>query len=192
MSVGLTCLVAVYAVMVGTQAGRTADMQWTAQALPKSSADFQTNQAIMRAMSPTHILAVGLILVLATMSVRQWRRALAISVASSGLVISAAILKSALPRPVFDGQALANSFPSGHVAGAAAIAVALVLMTSGRWRWPALLAGMTLISLSATGAVSLQWHRPSDALGAAFLALSWYGVGLLLLQWRGRADLLHR
>jgi membrane-associated phospholipid phosphatase len=143
-----------------------------------------TDAEIMQALSPTHLLAVGLILVLATLSARHWRRALAMSVAASGLVVSAAILKSLLPRAESGGSALANSFPSGHVAVAAAIAVALVLMTSGRWRWPALLVGIGLMALTAKGAVSLQWHRPSDVAGATLLALSWYGIGLAVLRWR--------
>jgi membrane-associated phospholipid phosphatase len=193
---GLSCLVAVYAIMVGTQRGRAVDSDWTARALPTPypyvhpGEDFQpppmllTDQGIMQVLSPAHLLAVGVILVLVTLSTRRWRRALAMCVAASGLAVSAAILKLVLPRPGSGELGLANSFPSGHVAGAAAIAVALVLMTSKRWRWPALLTGIGLMAFSAKSAVSLQWHRPSDVAGAAFLAVSWYGIGLAVLRYR--------
>jgi membrane-associated phospholipid phosphatase len=138
----------------------------------------------MDMMAPTHVVLVCLILLIVAVIGRQWRRAIATAVGISGLLVSARVLKALLPRPVSDGLALPNSFPSGHVAGAAAIGIALLLLSSGRWRWPALVVGAVIVTTTAKSAVSLQWHRPSDALGAALLAMIWYGVGLVVRGWR--------
>jgi len=66
----------------------------------------------------------------------------------------------------------------------------MLLLASGRWRWPALAGGAALVALTATSAVSLQWHRPSDAFGAVFLAMSWYGVGLAIRRPGMQSDAL--
>ena len=158
------------------------DAEWTDRALPSSPSGFSRSSAVMRTMAPSHVVFACVALLLVAVVWREWRRATAMAVGILGLLASAQALKSLLPGPVSDALALPNSFPSGHVAGAAAIGIAMLLLASGRWRWPALAGGAALVAITATSAVSLQWHRPSDAFGAVFLAMSWYGVGLAILR----------
>jgi membrane-associated phospholipid phosphatase len=181
--VGVVSLFVSYVVMVGTQGGRALDGAWTDRAMPSSSSGFGRSTAVMDIMAPPHVVLACLTLLLVAVVCRQWRRATATAVGMLGLLVSARVLKALLPRPDSDALVLPNSFPSGHVAGAAAIGIALLLLSSGRWRWPALVVGAAIVTLTAASAVSLQWHRPSDALGAVLLAMIWYGVGLAVLGW---------
>ncbi|MFJ4571381.1 phosphatase PAP2 family protein [Streptomyces sp. NPDC088846] len=72
------------------------------------------------------------------------------------------------------------SFPSGHVAIAAGLALGAVLVASPRSRPYVAAAGA--LWLAVTAAVqALYWHRPSDALGATLLACAAYAVATRLL-----------
>ncbi|HVV76104.1 MAG TPA: phosphatase PAP2 family protein [Mycobacteriales bacterium] len=77
-----------------------------------------------------------------------------------------------------------NTFPSGHTATAIACALALVVISPPAARGlVAILAG----SYSWVVAADVQtagWHRPSDAIGAAFLAFATIAVVAALLAWR--------
>lgn len=71
------------------------------------------------------------------------------------------------------------AFPSGHSAGAAAVACAAVLMTwNTRWRYPVLAAAVTYALLIGFSRMYLGVHYPSDvlvgwAVGAGWMALVW-------------------
>jgi PAP2 superfamily len=58
-----------------------------------------------------------------------------------------------------------ETYPSGHTTIGTSLAIALILVSSPRWRpWLAVLAGFVTASF-ATGVLFAGWHRPSDALG---------------------------
>lgn len=91
-----------------------------------------------------------------------------------------------LTRPFLvpsDAIRSANTFPSGHTATAIACALALVVLSPPAVRGlMAVLAG----SYSWVVAADVQtagWHRPSDAIGAAFLAFATIAVMAALLAW---------
>jgi hypothetical protein len=61
-----------------------------------------------------------------------------------------------------------HTYPSGHTTVGTSLAIALILVSSTRWRlWIAVVAGLLSASF-ATGVLFVGWHRPSDALGAIF------------------------
>jgi membrane-associated phospholipid phosphatase len=124
--VGAVAFIVVYAVMTGTPGGRSLDAEWMDRAFPGSSSGFGRSSAVMRIMAPSHVVLVCVVLLLVALVWRQWRRATAMAVCILGLLGSAQVLKSLLPRRVSDALALPNSFPSGHVAGAAAIGIAML------------------------------------------------------------------
>lgn len=82
-----------------------------------------------------------------------------------------------------DAVRSANTFPSGHTATAIACALALVVLS------PPVVRGLVAIlagSYSWVVAADVQtagWHRPSDAIGAAFLAFATVAVMAGLLAW---------
>jgi PAP2 superfamily protein len=61
-----------------------------------------------------------------------------------------------------------HTYPSGHTTFGTSLAIALILVSSTRWRpWIAAIAGLLSASF-ATGVLFVGWHRPSDALGGIF------------------------
>jgi len=108
---------------------------------------------------------------------RKWAAIyfLAASVGSAGLV---QLLKKTLGRARPDEiliHADFGSFPSGHVANAATIAVALAFILRRVWVWFAGAAWVILMALSRT---YLGAHWLSDTVGGALL-----GIGVAVLLW---------
>jgi hypothetical protein len=65
-----------------------------------------------------------------------------------------------------------GTYPSAHTTIGTSLVIALLLVSSARWRpWLAVLAGFMSASF-ATGVVFGGWHRPSDALGG----IVWSGL----------------
>jgi hypothetical protein len=95
-----------------------------------------------------------------------------------GAVLSAELLKRVLPfdpMPTRAGEAVTSgSFPSGHSAIAAALALAVAATVGPRvarlW-WGPLVAWVSLV---AAATVAAGWHRPSDAVGGVLLAVVWH------------------
>ena len=121
-----------------------------------------------------------------------FRRCLAaaaiIAVGFACAVAGAELLKHALPwhallprdsRLPRDRQRHTN--PSGHTTIGTSLSIALVLLSSTRWRlWMAVIAGLFGASF-ATGVLFVGWHRPSDALGGIFWSGSCMALTALLV-----------
>lgn len=106
---------------------------------------------------------------------KQWWLAVQAVTLIAGANITTQVLKKViLDRPDHGVVWVpGNSFPSGHTTAAASIALALVIVVPRQWRiWTA---GIGAIYTVATGVSTLvgQWHRPSDVLGAIFVASAW-------------------
>ncbi|MFI9509840.1 hypothetical protein [Nocardia sp. NPDC052566] len=138
----------------------------------------------------TPVLAVAsamLVLVL------WWRRSLR-HAGYAGLVVigtiaSAVLLKSALVRPSLGVGAGINSFPSNTAAAFAAIGCAFVVAVPRAARWWTGVAAMFGVGCVSVAVVALQWHRPSDVLGALLLAgaISMIGAALVFGDVRARS-----
>lgn len=76
-----------------------------------------------------------------------------------------------------------GSFPSGHVANAATLAVAIALIFQRTWLWVAAVAWVVLMALSRT---YLGAHWVSDTLGGAVL-----GAAVAILLWAALATRIH-
>jgi membrane-associated phospholipid phosphatase len=98
-------------------------------------------------------------------------------------VVGTDVLKNqVLTRPVLTvAGSTVNTFPSGHTTTAVACAMALMLVTPARWRGVAAVVAGAYAWVTAAQVQTAGWHRPSDAIGAAFLAFaSVTGVGAVL------------
>jgi undecaprenyl-diphosphatase len=73
-----------------------------------------------------------------------------------------------------------SSFPSGHAASSMIfyLTLALVLITSSRWRFPAAAGAILLAFLIGTSRVMLGVHWPSDVIGGWAFGLLWVMVTL--------------
>lgn len=131
------------------------------------------------------VSVVTLFVVLGVLTAYNTRhRGLGFAVRIAGSVVGAAgsaeLLKRVLPfDPVMTstGQlTTSGSFPSGHAAIAAALALAVAATVGPRLArrvWGPLVAWVSLVAAST---VAAGWHRPSDAVGGVLLAVAWHSA----------------
>ncbi|MDX6372990.1 MAG: hypothetical protein QOD98_1978 [Nocardioidaceae bacterium] len=162
---------AVYAVGVWTPAGQLLDqqaMRWVAAhtALDSGAA------LVLGALTATTVAVATAALVLVALAVHGARRALVVGLAPPVVLALARLLKLFLERPDLLPSDYANSFPSGHVAAVAAVAASVALALPDRFRGRALATLLAVpVAVTAVATVVLRWHRPSDTLGGALLAV---------------------
>jgi membrane-associated phospholipid phosphatase len=65
-----------------------------------------------------------------------------------------------------------NTFPSGHTATAISCALALVVVSPPSWRGISAVVAGSYAWFTAAAVQTAGWHRPSDAIGAAFLSFA--------------------
>jgi membrane-associated phospholipid phosphatase len=100
------------------------------------------------------------------------RRAWAVALTPVVTVLAAQALKTVLARPALSSATAMNSLPSGHVAAAAGLAVAAVLAVDRSLRVTVAVIGTVTVAITGLATVTLQWHRPSDVVAAALLAVA--------------------
>jgi hypothetical protein len=89
------------------------------------------------------------------------------------------------------GALTTGTFPSGHAVTAMAWVLALILVVPPLWRGPLALAAGSFACVVALEVQTTLWHRPSDVIGAAFLAFA-VMTGAAALVARFRPVLIHR
>ncbi|WP_165947328.1 phosphatase PAP2 family protein, partial [Micromonospora sp. 15K316] len=87
-------------------------------------------------------------------------------------VLGAGVAKKVIVRPdlAVETSTTHNSFPSGHVAAAMALLLAVLLVLPASARWWFALPGATGVSTVAAATMIAGWHRFSDVVGAVLLA----------------------
>jgi membrane-associated phospholipid phosphatase len=169
-----------YLIGVGTLAGQRLDdaaMRWAAAAV----SDDSWARVLLTWVSAGSVLTVGASVAAVTAITRGPRTALLGALSGAAVLLGAEVLKLALTRPGFSVDAVANSFPSGHVAAVTGLAVGLLLaVPAGPWRWAAMVGVAPVLALTGLATVVLQWHRPSDALGSVLLGVV---VGVAAARW---------
>ncbi len=127
------------------------------------------------------IAVVPLVVVVALLVARRPRAALTAAVAMVASAGSVQVLKWLFDRERPDLMLVtsdAGSFPSGHTANAATLAVLLVAVAASRWRWWVGAVGALYILLMAVSRLVLGVHWCTDVLGGA---LAGAGAALLVL-----------
>ncbi|GAA1961536.1 phosphatase PAP2 family protein [Agromyces allii] len=135
---------------------------------------------------------VGVILVpvgitIALLVLRRPWAALYFALASAGSALVVQVLKELYGRPRPEDMMVTSdfgSFPSGHVANAATIAVALGVIVPRVWVW---VAGAVYTVLMAISRTYLGVHWLTDTIGGALV-----GAGVALLLWAAFAVPLER
>jgi membrane-associated phospholipid phosphatase len=164
--------VMLYLALVGTAAGQQLDE--TAMRRVAATADSSTwaKLTLLAVSAGSMLLATGLV-VIATALLRGRRHAVIGAVAAVTVVGVAQLLKLVLDRPGFLAGVAGNSFPSGHVAAVAGLAVALVIAVprTSRWLVAVMVAGPP-VGVTGLATIVLLWHRPSDVVGSVLLAVA--------------------
>jgi len=179
-AVGFVC---VYLVAIRTGAGQRLDesaMIWLAATVTSQG----WAQVLLHLVSEVSVLLVAAFLVLGAALLRGGRVALSSALTVGTVIIAAQVLKATLTRPPLLDLAIANSFPSGHVAAVAGLAAALVVALPKRAR--ALVVGVLVpvVGLTGLATVVLEWHRPSDVVGSVLLALTVASLAVALTERR--------
>jgi membrane-associated phospholipid phosphatase len=130
---------------------------------------------LQRITADSFALVLALIVVFGLLR-RRLRLGVAVAAAAGLAVVGTDVLrKVVLPRPFLvhsDAGFAINTFPSGHTATAISCALALVIVSPPAWRGiSAVLAG-SYAWFTAAAVQTAGWHRPSDAIGAAFLSFA--------------------
>ncbi len=103
------------------------------------------------------------------------RHAIAVVVLVGGTALVTQALKVGLAHPRYqpilgDHQISSTGFPSGHSAGALAIALAFAFVAPRSWRSLIALVGIGLVLAVSASLVMLNLHYPSDVLGGWLVA----------------------
>lgn len=188
--VGLAVMLALYAVMVRWSSGQVLDDIAMEGRKATRLAPRRLASSIVEHLTPVAlVLGGGTLVVLAD----RWRgRAAAVAVAlcllASGAV--ARVAKAELPRETLVSGSWvgpANTYPSGHSAVAAALALMAVAVSPSAWRARVAAVAAVALALHTVAIMGSGWHRPSDAVGGLALAVALCGVGgaVVVRRWRG-------
>jgi membrane-associated phospholipid phosphatase len=150
--------------------------------------------AVARLADPAPLaLATAAIVAVALVRRRPWLAAMALLVIVGANVTTQALkLLTAEPRlanALVDGHVAAASWPSGHATAAMTMALCAVVVVPSTWRPLALAAGGAFTIGVAYSVLVLDWHLPSDVLGAFCVATAWtlLGIAAVMAAERRRA-----
>ncbi|MEW1720715.1 phosphatase PAP2 family protein [Streptomyces sp. NPDC093109] len=132
---------------------------------------------------PTLLVGMAAIAIVTLVRRCWWQgvAAIAVVVATMG---GKEVARMILTRPDLVGareSLIESSFPSGHVAIPAALALGAVLVASPRVRPYVTVAGMLWIAVIAAAVLATYHHRSSDVLGSTLLACACYCLAVRLL-----------
>ena len=176
----LAAACALAAVVIQVLAVRTADGQRLDDAArgnlsPRSpTAVINATSDLLDTISVASLLLLGVGIM--AIALLRGRRLLALGagVVVLGANVTTQVLKQEVGRPDLLPSSLPNgSFPSGHVTVAMSLAMALVLVAPPALRWAAAAVGSAYAIGVGVAVVLLDWHRPSDVLGAYLVTVIW-------------------
>jgi membrane-associated phospholipid phosphatase len=168
---------AVYVLLVHTALGQRFDNAALLGARDQHASTRVADISILQRITADSFAVVLAILVALGVLRRRPRLGVSVALAAAIAVVGTDLLRKViLDRPRLVGSdgsfPSTNTFPSGHTATAIACALALVVVSPPAWRGiSAVLAG-SYAWFTAAAVQTAGWHRPSDAIGAAFLAFA--------------------
>ncbi len=174
-AVSAVACVVTYILSVQTEAGQLlADLILFGRRAADLQAITSANQALGTISLASGIGGTAVLVLIALVSGRV-RLAMAVAVAIGGANLTAQVLKRVLERPdlLAGAYAAGNSFPSGHVTVAAALAFGAVLVAPRRLRTLVAALGAGYVGLIALSTIVTGWHRLADVVGAVSLTLAW-------------------
>lgn len=185
MGAGLGALIAIGA----GNAALEPDLEWLEELLEERSIWFDTPALLLNWLGGgivgTWIVPIGTVIVLCI--VKRFWAALYYAIAAIASVALVQLLKALLDRPRPEEMMVlsdAGSFPSGHVANAATIAVTLGIIVSRAWVW---VAGILYTLAMMLSRMYLGVHWFSDTVGGALI-----GAGVAVIVWAPFALRLQR
>jgi membrane-associated phospholipid phosphatase len=184
-----TLATAVYVLGVHTSLGQRFDNAALLGSHEQHASTRTNDTALLERITADSFAVVLLLLVTLGIARRRPRLGIGVALAAGGAVVTTDLLRRVvLDRPLLVHSDLfytANTFPSGHTAAAIACALALVVVSPPAWRGLAAVVAGSYAGFTAAAVQTVGWHRPSDAIGAAFLSFAAVTVvAAALARWR--------
>lgn len=181
----------VYALAVLTVRGQELDSSAFGNLTPRVNLRvFDATDNLLSTISIASVALLGLTIAALALARRRGDLASAAVLLLMGANVTTQILKAALPRPDLldeaDG-ALGGSFPSGHVTVAMSLAMAFALVSPRGIRPLVATVGTLYAAGVGIAVLALDWHRPSDVLGAYLVATAWAALAAAMVR-PGRMD----
>ena len=184
-------LLALWWAAVRTAEGRRLDDSATGR-LTEGSRAYDETSDLLDTISVSSLALLGAAIMAVALLRGRPRLALGAGAAVLGANLTTQYLKAALDRPGPDGP-VPGSFPSGHVTVAMSLALALVLVAPPALRVAAALVGGAYAVGVGVAVIALDWHRPSDVVGAYLVTVAWAAaVAAVLAGAPGRGELRPR
>ncbi len=175
----------VFAVAVHTGTGqRLDDAAFSDAPFADAPRAYAATQRLLDTISVSSLALFGLGIMCIALLRRRPALAIGAGIVVLGANITTQTMKAYLERPdLVTGTAPdTGAFPSGHVTVAMSLAMALVLVTPAALRWTATLAGWAYASGVGVAVIALDWHRPSEVVGAYLVSVAWTaGVAAVVL-----------
>lgn len=149
-----------------------------------SAATTRRTDRMLHAVTESSLFLLGGAVVLLALAQRRVRMALVAGACMACAVLTTELLKlRLLDRPYFGGVQgpMHNSYPSGHATIGMVLALGLVMVAAPAWRRAATVSAAVLATAFGSAVLASGWHRPSDSLGAAGVALAWFAAGHAVL-----------
>jgi PAP2 superfamily len=188
-AVSASLAIIVYILGVHTSLGQRFDNAALLGSHEQHASTRTNDTALLQRITADSFAVVLLLLVALGLARRRPRLGIGVAIAAGGAVVVTDLLrKIVLDRPLLVHSDLfyrANTFPSGHTAAAIASALALVVVSPPAWRGLAAVVAGSYAGFTAAAVQTVGWHRPSDAIGAAFLSFAAVTVvAAALARWR--------
>ncbi len=174
------CVVAtavVYALAVLTVRGQDLDSSAFGNLSPTFNPEaFDATDSLLSTISFASVALIGALIVALALVRGRGDLAAAAVLLLGGANITTQILKAVLPRPdLLDdaSDAAGGSFPSGHVTVAMSLAMAFTLVSPRAVRPLVATAGTLYAGGVGIAVIALDWHRPSDVIGAYLVVTAW-------------------
>ena len=179
-TVAAGCVVAtavVYALAVLTVRGQDLDSSAFGNLSPTFNPEaFDATDSLLSTISFASVALIGALIVALALVRGRGDLAAAAVLLLGGANITTQILKAVLPRPdLLDdaSDAAGGSFPSGHVTVAMSLAMAFTLVSPRAVRPLVATAGTLYAGGVGIAVIALDWHRPSDVIGAYLVVTAW-------------------
>lgn len=136
---------------------------------------FTATQRLLETISVSSLALFGLGIMAIALARRSPARALGAGVVVLGANLTTQAIKAHFDRPDLVGGGLTTegAFPSGHVTVAMSLAMGLVLVAPASFRWTATLFGCAYAAGVGVAVIALDWHRPSEVVGAYLVCVAW-------------------
>ncbi len=181
----------VYLLAVRTAEGRRLDDSAEGN-LREGSRAFDETSDLLDTISVSSLAFLGVAIMAVALLRGRPRLALGAGVIMLGANLTTQYLKAELGRPgTFAPEE--GSYPSGHVTVAMSLAMALVLVVPPALRLVATLVGTAYAVGVGVAVIALDWHRPSDVVGAYLVTVAWAAlVAAVLAAGPGAGELRAR